>query len=266
MRPFLKWAGNKYRLVKTIVPLLPEGKRLVEPFTGSAAIFLNSDYKRALLAETNQDLINLYNKIKSDADGFIADSRKWFQNRYNDPDQYYRLRALFNETEDDYLKATLFIYLNRHGFNGLCRYNQRGAYNVPFGRYVKPYFPEEQLYFFAEKAKRASLVCSSFEETMLKAKPGDVVYCDPPYVPISNTSNFTQYHHASFGEEAQHRLAELARELSRRGIPVVISNHDTPLTRTLYKNASCHYFSVQRSISCNGNKRIKVREVLAIHI
>lgn len=265
MRPFLKWAGNKYRLVNQIVPLLPEGKRLVEPFAGSGAVFLNSHFKKALLAETNADLVSVYIFLKENTEEFVQDVKKWFKPRYNTQKQYYRLRKLFNETDDTFLKAALFIYLNRHGFNGLCRYNKSGIYNVPFGQYDKPCFPEEQLYYFSEKLEEAEVICSSFEHTMRQARKGDVVYCDPPYVPLSSTSNFTQYYFSSFAEKEQELLADLAKKLSAKGIPVLISNHDTPVTRKLYSDAQCSYFSVQRSISCNGARRIKVPEVLAFY-
>lgn len=265
MRPFLKWAGNKQRLIKHIVPLFPEGRRLIEPFTGSAAVFLNTDFKKAILGEINSDILNVYQHLQEQPEDFIQAARKWFKPRYNDKEQYYRLRQLFNETDEELLKATLFIYLNRHGFNGLCRYNRKGMYNVPFGRYQKPYFPEEQLEFFADKVQKAELMHGDFIKTMRKARKGDVVYCDPPYVPLSTTSNFTQYQQHGFSEEEQRALADEARALADKGATVIISNHDTKYTRKLYSDADCYYFPVQRSISCNGAKRIKVQEVLAIY-
>lgn len=113
---------------------------------------------------------------------------------------------------DQALKACLFLYLNRHGYNGLCRYNAAGYLNVPFGRYKKPYFPEQVMLFFAAKSKRAALRCEDFEQVMRRAGRSDVVYCDPPYVPRSRTANFTAYHVGGFGEADQLRLALAAKK------------------------------------------------------
>lgn len=100
-------------------------------------------------------------------------------------------------------RAVLFLYLNRHGYNGLCRYNLRGEFNVPFGRYKKPYFPEAELYHFAEKAQHAEFHCESYEECMKRADNRSVVYCDPPYAPLSSTANFTAYHTNSFSQSSR---------------------------------------------------------------
>lgn len=265
MKPFLKWAGNKYRFLEHILPLVPKGKRLIEPFTGSAAVFLNTEFKKALLGDINEDLLNVYRHLQAAPDDFIRDTQKWFNNRYNDKAQYYRLRQVFNETEDKTLKASLFLYLNKHGFNGLCRYNRSGGYNVPFGSYKKPYFPEEPLYYFADKIQHADLMHGDFIQTMSKAKKGDVIYCDPPYVPLSRTSNFTQYQRSAFNDENQIMLADKAAELAKRGITVIISNHDTKFTRKIYRDAECRSFYAQRTISCKGHSRKKVLEILAVY-
>ncbi len=138
---------------------------------------------------------------------------------------------------DPFRRALLFLYLNRHGYNGLCRYNLRGEFNVPFGRYKRPYFPQDELYHFAEKAQNAEFYCLSYEECMELAGVNSVVYCDPPYAPLSATANFTAYHTNSFSPAEQARLAEMAEKLVSKRIPVLISNHDTPDTREWYKAA-----------------------------
>jgi len=136
MRPFLKWAGNKYQILHRIQQHLPAGKRLVEPFVGSGALFLNSDYERYLLADSNLDLINLYNLLKKEGPNFIEYCQGLFVDKHNNPDIYYQYRLEFNTTNDVRRKSALFIYLNRHGYNGLCRYNSKGGFNVPFGLYL----------------------------------------------------------------------------------------------------------------------------------
>ncbi len=265
VRPFLKWAGNKYRILEHIQQHLPAGKRLVEPFVGSGALFLNSDYDRYLLADSNLDLINLYNILKKEGPGFIHYAQDLFAGKYNNAENYYQFRQEFNTTEDVRRKSALFIYLNRHGYNGLCRYNRKGGFNVPFGRYKRPYYPAAEMLHFHLKAKKAVFKHQDFQKIITTTKPGDVIYCDPPYVPLSDSANFTTYSAAGFDLQQQHRLAELADECLLRGIPVLISNHDTKLTRKIYQTASKKkFFDVRRFISCNGQKRQHAGEVLAV--
>ena len=129
IRPFLKWAGGKYRIIERIRELLPEGERLVEPFVGSGAVFLNTRYPTYLLADSNPDLINLYRILQTEGEAFIAYCKRNFTARNNSPESYYRLRDVFNTTRDLRRKSALFVYLNRHGYNGLCRYNAKGRFN-----------------------------------------------------------------------------------------------------------------------------------------
>ncbi len=264
IRPFLKWAGNKYRIVERIKRRLPAGRRLIEPFAGSGALFLNTDYERYLLSDSNRDLIDLYDILKREGDGFIDYTRQLFTVENNTPERYYQLRDEFNHTTDTNRRAALFVYMNRHGYNGLCRYNKKGGYNVPFGRYKHPYFPAAEMLAFHHKAQRAQFRHQPFEQTLKAARPGDVVYCDPPYVPLSSSANFTHYSAGGFELHLQHKLAELAQSSARRGIPVLISNHRTAFTETIYRDAERDYFRVQRYISCNGHGRSKAGEVLAL--
>jgi len=264
MKPFLKWAGNKYALIERIRQLLPDAKRLIEPFAGSAAVFLNTHYPSAVLADSNGDLIGLYQTLQREGDRFIAYARRLFTAENNREDAYYILREEFNRTRHKRRKAALFLYLNRHGYNGLCRYNAKGGFNVPFGRYTKPYFPEKEMQEFYIRAQRAEFRVADFRDVMSAARAGDVVYCDPPYVPLSRTANFTGYGSAGFGEMEQKALARLAKSLALRGVTVVISNHDTDFTVYAYRHASLTRFDVQRNISCNGQNRTKAKELLAL--
>ena len=264
-RAFLKWAGGKYPLLDDIRRHLPEGDCLIEPFVGAGSVFLNTQYPRYLLADINSDLINLYNIVKDRTDEFVGDARALFTPEVNDSEVYYALRREFNLSRDSYRRALLFLYLNRHCYNGLCRYNLSGEFNVPFGRYRKPYFPEEELYGFAERAQKALFVCESYDATLAQALPGTVVYCDPPYAPLSATANFTAYHTNSFSLREQQHLAELAMTLASESVTVLISNHDTPLTREWYHQAKLHEIKVRRSISRSGTTRSKVSELLALY-
>jgi DNA adenine methylase Dam len=144
------------------------------------------------------------------------------------------------------------------------RYNLQHELNVPFGDYKRPYFPYQELLFFLKKAGKAVFTCNDFLQTMAEARPGDVLYCDPPYVPLSTTSNFTTYSAGGFYLDRQKDLARMAEELSGRGIPVLISNHDTEFTNRVYQNADIQRLQVQRFISCDGKNRKKVGEILAL--
>lgn len=230
-------------------------------------MFLNTEFDRYHLADINSDLINLYNIVKTRTADFIRDAQLLFTPESNNEICYYQRRTEFNTSTDAYLRALLFLYLNRHCYNGLCRYNLRGEFNVPFGRYRKPYFPEAELLWFAERAQKATFVCESYDVTLTNAGKGSVVYCDPPYAPLSATANFTAYHTNSFSLREQENLAALAAKLasSENRIPVLISNHDTALTRLWYQDAELHVVKARRSISRSITGRTKVDELLALY-
>ena len=265
-RAFLKWAGGKYSLTEQISDLLPDANRLFEPFVGAGSVFLNSDFEHYHLNDINPDLIELYRIIKRRPQQYIRDARKLFVAQNNSDAAYYALREQFNNSDDKYERSLLFLYLNRHGYNGLCRYNRSGGFNVPFGRYVKPYFPEHELEIFAQKAKRATFTCMSFNQVFRRARKGDVIYCDPPYVPINATAMFTDYSSKGFSLDQQVELARQAKHAAfKRGIPVLISNHDVAFTRDIYQHAALTEIQVKRSISQNGASRLPVGELFALY-
>ena len=263
IRPFLKWAGGKTLLVDKITHHLGEGSRLIEPFVGSGAVFLNTDFDRYLLADNNQDLIDVYNHLKNKKQQFIDSVSQYFTEKYNHADQYYAIREYFNQLPYGFERACLFVYLNRHGYNGLCRYNLKGGYNVPFGRFKRPYFPANEMVFFTEKSKKAEIVCADFRHIMRRSRAGDLIYCDPPYVPVSSTAYFTQYSRHSFTPHCQQDLVKESIKARDKGSRVVVSNHDNKITRELYQQAQLSSFYVQRNISCDGKRRKKVKELIA---
>ncbi|MCL1078595.1 Dam family site-specific DNA-(adenine-N6)-methyltransferase [Parashewanella spongiae] len=265
-RAFLKWAGGKFKLVDTLKEFLPEGERLIEPFVGAGSVFLNTDYEEYLLCDINQDLINLYNVVKKQPDFYIKEASKLFVESMNEKQAYYAIREKFNQTDDAFERSLYFLYLNRYGFNGLCRYNRKGGFNVPFGSFKKPYFPEKELQFFAEKAQKAEFRCIGYEQAFELATSGDVIYCDPPYAPLSTTASFTTYVGAGFSLDDQAILARLSRHMAmEKEVHVVVSNHDIPLTRELYHGARLRQIQVQRSISQKGSSRKKVNELIALY-
>lgn len=157
------------------------------------------------------------------------------------------------------MKAVYFLYLNRHGYRGLCRYNLSGHFNVPYGNYKNPYFPENEIRAFAEKAQRATFICASYDETLALLRTGDVVYCDPPY-----DGTFTAYHTAGFTEDDQYHLASILERRSSEGHPVIVSNSDTSLTRSLYRNFTRHRITAKRSMGVAAGDSKSAAEIIAV--
>lgn len=270
IRPFIKWAGGKTRVLPDLLPLLPKGDCLIEPFVGGASVFLNTDYSHYVLADINGDLIALYQDAKDDPCTLISHAATLFRNG-NSAQAYEENRRRYNSSVTypfGIARSALFLYLNRHCFNGLCRYNRNGEFNVPFGRYKKVYFPEVEIRLFATKARDTKTVFldAHFSQTLkYQAKAGRVIYCDPPYLPASDTSNFTQYHYGSFTTDNHQQLAnELLVANRKTGCAVVISNSDTLATREIYQNYQFQEISVSRSVSANGAKRQKAAEVIGV--
>ena len=265
-RAFLKWAGGKYSLTDTINKELPKAKTLLEPFVGAGSVFLNTDFEHYLLNDINSDLISLYKLLQTDVEPYIKEARSFFSAEFNDPERYYQIRERFNQSSDAFERSVLFLYMNRHGYNGLCRYNQSGKFNVPFGRYKAPYFPEKELRIFAEKSQKATFTCQPFAEVMSQVEGDVAVYCDPPYAPVSEAAHFTAYAKQGFDLRQQQHLAEVALEINQtRGVFVMISNHNTPFTRDIYQDAKLKKLSVARFISQKRDGRKKVSELFAIY-
>ena len=266
VRPFLKWAGAKTKLIGAIRDAAPpKPRRLIEPFVGSGAVVLNLGCATNVLADSNPDLIDVYLELQGDGEAFIVDCEALFIPENNRASAYYTLRAEFNATTDRRRKARLFVYLNRHGYNGLCRYNASGGFNVPFGRYVRPRLPRAAMEAFHALLQNCTLRCADFRAVLAEAGEGDFVYCDPPYVPASATANFTDYARGGFGAQDQADLAEHCRRAAQRGACVMVSNHDTAETRELYRGADeIRELSVRRRISCNAAKRTNAHELIVV--
>jgi DNA adenine methylase len=264
-RAFLKWAGGKYSLLEHILPHLPQSPKFIEPFFGAGSVALNAAYDNYQLNDINTDLVNLYKLVQHSSKQVVAGLAPLFTPESNASDFYYQRREEFNTTDDAFRKALLFVYLNRHGYNGLCRYNRKGGFNVPFGRYVKPKMPSVEIRYFAERFATAEFTNLDYVDVIRNAPDNSVIYCDPPYIPISKTASFTQYATNGFSLEAQEKLAETVQKVvAKRPITVVISNHDTPLSRHLYQGAKFKSFSARRLISQNALNRKPVKELIAI--
>lgn len=261
----LKWVGGKQRLLNHLLPKLPDGKRLIEPFVGGGSVFLGSNYEGYVLGDTNGHLIELYQTISEKPDSFCTIAEKLFVEESLSSERYNELRGMFNTEHNPEVRGALFLYLNKFGFNGLCRYNKAGKFNVPFGWPSSvPRFPRDEILAFAQKAKTATFVHRDFTEVMMSAKLGDVVYCDPPYLDRDNASSFKAYSATGFDLTRHRELAECARKLAASGIPVAISNHDCIAARELYAGAEIHTFYARRSISAAAERRGDVAEILAV--
>lgn len=255
----VKWAGGKKGLLGELLPLVPESvERYIEPFAGGAALFfaLASErprrFKRALLADTNADLVALYQALKTDPEALIESLAAY---RY-EPEMFYRIRALDPSTLSLVERGARLLFLNKTCFNGLWRVNSKGQFNVPFGRFVNPKIVDPPRLREAAKAlKLATFKLGDFTAVTKNAKPGDFVYFDPPYVPVSSTANFTAYGSAGFGPKEQARLAEELLRLKAKKVRAVLSNADTPHTRALYARFSMQVVHMRRSINSATAKR-----------
>lgn len=259
MKTILKWPGSKARAMGELSAHLPAGDRLVEPFAGSCAVMMNTDYPEYLIADINPELINLYRQVKEHTRPFIVVALALFtQNTTGE--SYYRVRKEFNDSVSMPLleRAAHFLYLNRHGYRGVCRYNRRGEFNIPYGHYAKPYFPLAEIEAFAVKAQRATFICAGYQETLGMVKGGDVVYCDPPY-----HGTFTDYHTAGFTDDDQHSLACILLGISDLN-PVVLSNSDTLFTRSILRAFELTKISAARSVGVAAGEKKRAAEIIAV--
>ncbi|KQN57982.1 Dam family site-specific DNA-(adenine-N6)-methyltransferase [Erwinia sp. Leaf53] len=260
MNTVLKWVGSKSRIMPDLVKHLPAGRRLVEPFAGSCSVMMNTDYEEYLIADINPDLINMYQQIQSDSEKFITLADAVFKENRSEV-AYYRIREEFNERTwpTRLTRAVYFLYLNRNGYRGLCRYNQKGDFNVPYGNYRKPYFPLEEIKAFAIKSQRALIFCADYKQTLSAVMPGDVVYCDPPY-----DGTFTEYSAGGFNAGDQAFLAGVLTQFSKDMVPVVVSNSDTQLVRELYASFEVVQVTAPRSIGVAAGEGKSAVEVIAV--
>lgn len=260
----IKWAGGKARVMPQLLKHLPKANCLIEPFVGSGTVFMNTEYRRYVLCDSNLELINFFRVLTNRTDELIKLARRAFANGNNSRTYAWR-RHVYNQytkytatnSDKELRLAALFLYLNRHGYNGLYRVNQKGGFNVPFGKFAAPYFPENEMRLFAEKARDTCsiFVCGDFRHTipsMLGMETGEIVYCDPPYIPASDTANFTAYGKPFTLDDHRFLVTTLLNAHRQYGTRAVISNSDTPETREIYSAFNLHAFSVRRSVSAKS--------------
>ena len=264
-RPFLKWAGGKQRLLKSLLPLLPSGARLIEPFVGAGSVFLASSYPAYILNDANADLVAVWTALKQNPSEFVRDAAAYFCEANHKKSSYLDLRKTFNASSDPYFRATLLPYLNRFGFNGLYRVSRTGAFNVPYGKPERlPAFPIEAALRASDRLQRAVVRAEDFQGVIDLAVAGDVLYCDPPYHSSTHGASFSAYTSGGFDDADHLRLVDSARAAAARGARVFISNHDTPVTRALYADFTIHELHVNRSIASTTAGRGICGELLAV--
>lgn len=263
-RSIFKWAGGKFGVLEQIFRYLPEGKRLIEPFVGGGAVFMNAGYQENLLNDVNADLINFYKTLQREAHSLITLAHRFFLD-YNTQEGFLAVRNAFNkQVYDDLHRAAAFLFLNRHCFNGLTRYNQAGEFNVGYGKYKTPYFPLQEMEAFLGAEGRSEFVCGDFAAVIEAAGEGDVIFCDPPYEPLPNTEGFTNYSGHDFKFEEQKRLVSLLTDAHRRGAKVLITNSGAPNIRELYHDNGFRVepLFARRSVSCKGETRGVAHDIL----
>lgn len=272
--PFLKWAGGKRRLTPILISAFPKNfnpkeNRFFEPFLGGGALTFalgnpSSEVyvpgRQLYVNDMNPDLVNTYKIIRDDVHSLIRELKK-FEN-LNDADSFYEIRSA--KYTSSVRLAARFIYLNKTCFNGLWRVNSSGAFNVPFGRYKNPkILDEDNLIACSLRLKNSKISLNTFQQAVSHAKAGDLVYFDPPYIPLTKTAAFSQYAKEDFGLEDQKELADAIKGLTAEGVNVILSNSDTPLTREIFgKQLKLRQILVARTISAQGSTRKAVHEVI----
>jgi len=237
--------------------------RHVEPFVGGGALFFSRRPRRALLTDINPALVSTYAAIRDDVAGVIGALRE-LADRHS-KESYYQVRERYNQQRraSSTKRAAMFIYLNKTCFNGLHRVNRKGEFNVPVGSYKNPRILNEEVLRAASHALEGThLECAPFDALIENAKPGDFIYFDPPYEPVSQTSSFTSYARDGFSQEDQTRLRDVYKALDRRGCKLMLSNSNLPFIRNLYGTFNIDTVAAPRAINCNGKKRGKVSEVV----
>ena len=266
--PFLKSCGGKTQLLDQILPKLPNpvAGTYFEPFVGGGAVFFAlrraGRIDRAVIADTNPDLIAAYRAVQTEVEALIANLMKM----KNTPEHFLNVRALDPTGWGDTRRGARFLYLNKTCFNGLWRTNQKGQFNVPFAGYKNPTICDADGLRAASRAlQRTAIVCADFADVMKTAKLGDAIYCDPPYFPVSKTANFTSYGKLGFKPADQERLAAEAVRAAKCGARLVLSNADVPEARALYDaSRSWHLTEVaaRRAVNRDGTKRGPVGELI----
>lgn len=266
--PFLKWVGGKRQLMSTIVEHFPkniQSLNYIEPFIGGGAVLFHLQPKKAIINDFNVELINTYEVIKNNVDELIIDLKK----HENDSDYFYNLRGLDRTEEFKTLtliqRASRIIYLNKTCFNGLYRVNNAGEFNAPFGRYKNPNIVNEPTLKAVNKylnSNKITIQSGDYSKILEQANNKSFVYLDPPYHPLSESSNFTGYIQGGWGVEEQINLKKACDKLNKKGVKFLLSNSSADFIKDLYKDYHISIVKANRAINSNGADRGEIDEVL----
>ena len=268
-KPFVKWAGGKRQIIDKLKKYAPvDFDTYFEPFVGGGALLFELSPKKAVINDSNQELMNIY-EVLCDEDKFkkMCRALNSYEKQHSE-EFYYELRNKDRNKKtfsklSDYTRAARTIYLNKACFNGLYRVNSKNEFNVPFGKKTKVNTYEGDNLITVSNyltMNDVKILCCDFEEAVSSAKKGDFIYFDPPY--DSDTSTFNSYTEDGFGKDEQKRLAKVFKELDSRGCYVMLSNHNTHLVNELYKGYNIHVIEAKRNINANANGRGNVEEVI----
>lgn len=280
-QPMLRWAGGKRQHLETLLAAFPKDFNLAnnnyfEPFLGGGALFfslanfskpadpkaLRGKSKPFVLSDTNVELINFYRVVRDEPHKLIKTLTK-LASKKSEQD-FYRVRS--SKPRSKVAVAARLLYLNRLCFNGLYRVNSEGEFNVPFGRLKNPVICNSELILACSSwLKDTELNAESFEIATKRAKRGDLVYFDPPYIPLSTTASFLSYAKERFNESDQRVLAQTIKDLTKRGVSVILSNSDTPLSREIFGSLNLFSISANRSISAATTSRGRVQELVGVN-
>jgi DNA adenine methylase len=274
VKPLLKWAGGKRHIAPALEKFLPSdwnAGTYFEPFLGGAAFFLHLAPGKAHISDVNQWLIQFYKDVQKNPQALINEIARYtttydsLKEEVKKP-YYLELREEFNKTEASLKSSALFYVLNKLCFNGLYRENSKGFFNVPFGQKDKfPVLPELEFFEVSEGLQSATIELADFETSSKKAQPGDFIYFDPPYVPLTPTASFTSYSSEGFGLEAQVRLAETLRDLEARGVRAMLSNSAAPLTSEIYQGFRKALITAPRMVSAKSSGRGYIDELVIMN-
>lgn len=268
LKPVTKWVGGKRKLLPELHQLKPDTyNNYYEPFFGGGAFLFDLMPKNAVINDQNSELINVYRIIKESPKELIE---LLTQHKENNSKEYYLdLRAADRDGRIDAMndveKAARIMYMLKVDFNGLYRVNSKGQFNVPYGRYKNPSIVDAEnimnvsSYF---NSNNITILEGDFATAVESAQNNDLVYFDPPYIPLNVTSNFTAYTADGFDDKDQIRLRDIFFDLANKGVNVMLSNSDTELTRELYKDAVIHEVMVGRAINSDATKRGKISELI----
>jgi len=254
----IKWVGSKRRLLPELEKLFPKNfKDYHEPFLGSGAVFFHLKPERALLLDTNKELIHFYRVVRA----FPEELMKKVDEFKVDEETYYYVRSLNPKNLDPITRAARFLYLNKTAYNGLWRVNAKGEFNVPFGKYKKvKFYDRDKLLEASELLKKATLLAEDFSLVLEFAEKGDFVYLDPPYY-----GNFSRYTDNDFTEEDHVRLSQVFKELDKIGCFVMLSNSNDLFIRSLYDGYRIIEIQAPKSVSCKADGRKPVKEIVVVN-